>query len=266
MSPLATRVFAPRLVVLLSLILFAVLARTALAAQNMTELSRGGDGYAYELAASGTLGYMAAADRLEIVDLSSPSRPARVGSVPIPGEAWNPVQGVAVRAGTLYLARGDQGLQVYDLTDPLAPALVAEVQDGSARRLVRRLARLYVGGDDGLLIYALSSAQTPSLIGSWSEPGVGVTDVEIVGNTAYLATAEWDYDVQVSRLVALDISNPVAPALLGRWNPQTCCSPVGRVAPRVLLSTWRTMRRCSWSTCCFPRPPSPWAASAPTAP
>ena len=101
-----------------------------------------------------------------IIMISDPANPLVVGSFEIPNsenltpEAW----GVKVRGNHLYVAAYGCGLQIYDITNPIHPALVGlHYDDKSESR------GLYVSGNhcyvadawNGLSIYDVTDPATP---------------------------------------------------------------------------------------------------------
>jgi hypothetical protein len=206
----------------LTFLLLLLLTSGAQASSNMTELTRiNGEGSPQQIAVVGNYAYVAAYDRLMVFDVSSPGDPELVNTLYISGASFQfNLNSVIAGNGVLYVGAGTQGLHVYSLSNPASPVLANTVPGATAGRMYRRLARLYVcAGYSGLQIYDVgANPSLPELIGSWSEPDVPVGDVEVNGDYAYLATAEWDWDVMVSTLTILNISQPQAPAFVSRWD------------------------------------------------
>lgn len=111
------------------------------------------------------------------------------------------------------------GLQVYDLTNPLSPALIGECF---------RLARAYgmaidgdfvyvAAGTAGLLIFDVSDPYRPVLAGEVNLDGLGTwgqelaQNVEIVGQLAYVSAE--------AVMAIVDISDPYAPQLVRHFVP-----------------------------------------------
>jgi hypothetical protein len=76
-------------------------------------------GYAYGVAVSGGLAYVADCYFLQIIDVSNPSSPQFRGSYDTPGGAG----GVAVSGGLAYVADGDGGLWILAYVPPTYPAI-----------------------------------------------------------------------------------------------------------------------------------------------
>lgn len=81
-------------------------------------------GEADALALEGHYAYVADGSRLSIIDLADPARPSMVafsGAAPEPLKRFT---GVAVQYGTAYLGDEDNGLAIYDVSQPASPKLV----------------------------------------------------------------------------------------------------------------------------------------------
>ena len=77
--------------------------------------------YAYGVAVSGSYAYVADYNSgLQIIDISNPASPSRVGSYDTPGYAC----GVAISGSYAYVADGGSGLQIIDISNPASPSLV----------------------------------------------------------------------------------------------------------------------------------------------
>jgi hypothetical protein len=76
--------------------------------------------------------YAATVWGLEILDISNPADPARIGEAPTIGEAM----GVCVSNNYAYVADGYAGLQVIDVSDPTNPVAIGNVDTpGEARKV-----------------------------------------------------------------------------------------------------------------------------------
>lgn len=88
--------------------------------------------------------------------------------------------GMVIANGLLYVTTMDTGLQVYDFSDPAAPALM----------------------------------------GSWNEEGLAEVEVAKAGKkvTAYAATEYWSDAQNANEIVVLDVSDPQAIRETDRWS------------------------------------------------
>lgn len=121
-----------------------------------------------------------------------------------------PSYSVAVLNGYAYVT-GNDGVSVFDITDPSRPRLVAtlELADGAfGLKFVGTTA--YVAGDeDGLIVADFSDPENPVTLGSLDYGGVAV-DVDAEGDLVYLADA-------TEGLKVYDISDPGHPSRVGSY-------------------------------------------------
>jgi len=161
---------------------------------------------------------------LEILDVSNPARPVRVGGCDVGVEA------IAIRvAGRYaYLVGGNYQhntnapgwLEIIDVLDPSRPVRVGGIQTpgrGLAVRLKGSLA--YVAEDvrwtgtnlqGALEIFDVRNATNPVRLSTFNTGGAA-SCVEISGDYAYLADG-------VTDLAVLDVSNPVNPRQVGVFD------------------------------------------------
>jgi len=163
----------------------------------------GGD--ASGLAAADSRAYMTAASRLHVFDVSEPTSAAVVVAIAnTPGED----QGVAVVGGYAYVAADFSGLQVIDVSNPVAPAIVGSV-DTPDRAMSVTVAGSYAFVADlesGLQIIDVTDPSSPEIVGNVSA-GFYALDVAVVGPHAYVA-----YE---TGLVVIDVTNPLSPSIVG---------------------------------------------------
>ena len=134
--------------------------------------------YVYLESSTGT----ASTNLLQIYDVSNPSAPTFVGSVPIP----------------LYsLGLWVSGKYVYSISY----VANSSVSNSSA----------------GILsIVDVSNPASPTIIGSTNTgtTGVHVADIKVVGNYAYVSGQSTDQNPPLSQVLVFDVSNPASPYLL----------------------------------------------------
>jgi len=126
-----------------------------------------------------------------------------VGSV----DTWQ-ASGVAVSGTHAYVAAGDYGLQVIDITNPANPQIVGSVHTpGLAGGVAVSGSYAYVADRYSLQVIDITNPAIPQIVGSAGTPGQagGVT---VSGTHAYV-TAN-DYGLQV-----IDITNPASPQIVG---------------------------------------------------
>ena len=166
-------------------------------------------GYAYGVAVSGTLAYVADGDSgLQIIDVSNPAAPTLRGTYNTSGYAY----GVAVSGTLAYVADDDSGLQIIDVSNPAAPTLRGTYDtSGYAWGVAVSGTLAYVADDDsGLQIIDVSNPAAPTLRGTYDTSGYAC-GVAVSGTLAYVADDD-------SGLQIIDVSNPSAPTLRGTYD------------------------------------------------
>lgn len=119
---------------------------------------------AIDLAREGDLIFAVGQGGLVIVDFSDPAAPAaRYGP-------WDPAKGklhrvISLGDGLIVTSQRDQGLSLWDVSDPSAAAIVGSVPAGGLEGLAFADGRLYVTERDrGLRVYDLRDPSSPALV------------------------------------------------------------------------------------------------------
>ncbi|MDP8239314.1 MAG: choice-of-anchor D domain-containing protein [Candidatus Hatepunaea meridiana] len=148
-----------------------------------------------------------------IVQLSGAGREPdidEVGNYDTDGTAY----GVTVIEDFAFVADGDGGLRVIDITDPENPDEVASAGDiGTAMSVVVSEDYAFVAADEnGLQVIDVFDPGDPNPTGEFDTPGNAV-DVAVVGTIAYIADME-------SGLRVVNISNRAHPSEVGSFNTE----------------------------------------------
>lgn len=166
---------------------------------------------------------------LWIVDTSTPTNPAWMGRVP--GDSF---EDVVVSGNYAYVAAGENGLSVVDVSDPIMPYQTSILPaDGSYTGIAISGDYLYcTGTSPSLTIYYIGEAGNPLRVGSSDDPYTP-KDVAIDGHMIYTANYS-------SGLIALTFTPPPTAVLITGftavvrgdavtliWNIQTDESPRG---------------------------------------
>lgn len=130
--------------------------------------------------------------------------PQALSSLSLPGFA----NAVDLAGQYAYVAAGQAGLLVVDLSDPTQPALVGSLLMAGNANDVQVAGNLaYVAaGSGGLVIVDVSSPSSPQRLGFRATPGAA-TEVAVSGDRAYV--------VDEGGLRIFDVGVPTAPTLLG---------------------------------------------------
>ncbi|MCX6904945.1 MAG: tail fiber domain-containing protein, partial [Verrucomicrobia bacterium] len=145
-------------------------------------------------------------------------RPSLAGHIDNGGTA----QGVAVAGNYCYLANGEDGLRIYDISDPANPTNVAHMLDGGSYGNAMGVAvaghYCYVANyNDGLRIYDVSNPSSPVNVGRITGSGGPALGVAVAGNYCYLANFS-------AGLQIIDISTPTSPVSRSStsWGDRPC--------------------------------------------
>jgi hypothetical protein len=136
---------------------------------------------------------------LQIVDVSNPAAPMRIGSVQVHNLA-----DITVAGDFIYLTAEDAGLQVVSITDRKNPRIVAVYDSpGTAWGVAVSGSQAFLAdGEAGLQVLDLGAPPNPRLLGSYT---FGATlDVATAGHLAYVADGH-------AGLQILDITQPKNP-------------------------------------------------------
>lgn len=146
-------------------------------------------GAADVVAVQGDYAYITGRKYLNILDISQPERPVKVGSVTISYISNEPVFDVVISGSFAYVATTD-GMTVIDISRPTDPFVVNHYDPGFYAvmdiEIVGDYAYLIVGGD--LSIVDISNPGNPDEVGVFTPAdGSDAFGVAVVGNFAYLA-------------------------------------------------------------------------------
>lgn len=175
---------------------------------------------ARDVIVDGTTLYLAAErDGLKIYDLTPLTRLALIASVPMTAAF-----GLDLVGDRLYVS-GAPFLSILDVSDPAAPVTLGSVTGPLAGNAVDAEAGFaYVVSDAFsfapaiLSIFDLSDPAAPALVATVE--GAGPTeDIQVVGSIAYVTSAQ-------KGLIPIDVSDPLAPMMLGRFSPEFGVSAV----------------------------------------
>ncbi|HAS8478182.1 TPA: hypothetical protein I7768_14410 [Vibrio vulnificus] len=134
--------------------------------------------------------------------------PEPLSVINIPGYANN----VDVSGDFAYVAAGNSGLVVVDLSDRRSPQLVAEIDsDGVAIDVVADGSYVYLAdGGKGLKIYDVSDNANPRFVGGADTAGLA-QDLAVQGDLVYLADS-------VGGIQVFDVSDRTLPVSIGQVN------------------------------------------------
>jgi hypothetical protein len=116
---------------------------------------------------------------------------------------------IAVSGNTVFIADEYIDLQVIDVSIPTMPKLVSQYlsQSGSGYEVAVSNNLLFLADTNAVLIFNISTPNTPQLVGNYSVSALGLT---VSGNTLYVV------DSNISLLI-VDINELRVPRLLGKY-------------------------------------------------
>ena len=151
-----------------------------------------------------------------------PFATTQIGVVDPPGSADR----VAVAGSRAYVVgTGVGGLQVIDISNPIAPAVIGSLALNEASNVTAAGPRVYVA--DGTFGVRIVNATVlpPTIVGSYNSPGFAL-DVFVSGTTAYVAD-------HTSGLRVVNVTNPALPVETSSFATAASCRDVvvsGKVA------------------------------------
>ena len=144
-----------------------------------------------------------------VLDVSDPARPQRLSDAI---RTRGVVQGLCYQSNRLYIAAGQAGLEIWDMTNPEAPAgLGYDATPGQAYGVAVAGNYAYVANDEaGLRVILVSDPAHPSEVGYCDTPS-SACGVAVAGNYAYVA--DLDYGLRV-----ILVSDPAHPSEVGYYD------------------------------------------------
>jgi hypothetical protein len=108
-----------------------------------------------------------------------------INNMPLPGYTWD----VAQSGSHLYVASGEAGLTVLDISDPQSPALTSNIPiEGDTRVVSTSGNYAYLGTlTGGLYVVDISDPATPHVVGNIATTN-SVLDIKVSGTHVYLTT------------------------------------------------------------------------------
>ncbi len=118
---------------------------------------------------------------------------------------------IAIVDSIAYIAEGNSGIQIIDVSDPQNPTLMSSYPTQQSANFIRVIGDVaYITCYDyGLKILNVSNPFSPALLGEYDSPGQAKS-VCVVNNIAYIADG-------YSGLLMLDVSDPLDITLLGTY-------------------------------------------------
>ena len=129
--------------------------------------------------------FLAFGNELLILNVSNPSQPVRIASLPVAGTP----NAIVIENTRLYISGPDMGVQIVDITSPASPQVIGSYNPaGSEANIDVDGLTLFVADQvNGLRIVDVTSASHPTLLSTTDYPWGGAYAVVVRGSWAYVA-------------------------------------------------------------------------------
>jgi hypothetical protein len=181
--------------------------------------------YAYVLGDNGNQGSGSSEAQFYVVDITNPASMAVVSTTSITGFIDFGQSEIRVQGQYVYLVSSTGTastnlLQIYDVSNPSAPALVGSVTvplygiglwvSGNYAYVISYISNSSASTLD---VVDISNPASPTIVGSTNTgtAGLNVSDIKVVGNYAYVSGQSGGPN---SAVLVFDVSNPASPSLL----------------------------------------------------
>jgi hypothetical protein len=200
---------------------------------NLPVQPNSGDCYSFKLSVGNSHAYLAGWQAIDIIDISTPSKPKRIGTYELP--QGNTIYDFIVSGKYGYVVFTNSIL-VLDLTNPSKPALVGsktfplennavfiEARTNGEQLIVRKNA--VVGGafgtvgssTDELFIFSLKDPAKFEQLGHLSLEGRNGTNMRF-STDEFQVSGQYLYVESLGNILTIDISNPAKPQQVGKYT------------------------------------------------
>ncbi|MDJ0762132.1 MAG: hypothetical protein QNJ97_04010 [Myxococcota bacterium] len=141
-------------------------------------------------------------EEISILNISDPTSPSHTGSIYLPGGY---TEGVFTVDHLAYVADGNLGLVIADVSNPSAPVIIGsfDTPGYTSNVYVDGMYAYLADGDNGLYILDISEPIAPTVIGHYDTPG-SARQVAVADNTVYIADSTMGVRV-------IDVTDPSLP-------------------------------------------------------
>jgi hypothetical protein len=168
----------------------------------------GGGGNLKVIAISNHYAYVAVGSRLQVLDISDASHPVIKGRT---STLTIDIQGMAILDSCIYIAAGNDGLFIYDISDPVQPAYVTNMAiSGFTSSITINGTYAFLFTSTDLQIVDVSQPTAPEMVAVYP---AAVKDIAFNGNIMYLALGD--------KVSIVDITDPAIPNLITDYNVYT---------------------------------------------
>lgn len=179
--------------------------------------ARGADHSTSDVTVAGSRAYAVGGSTMNILDISQPGAPQRLGTYKTANGILN--WQVAVAGNHAYLATDSLGLQTIDVSDPAAPRRTSVFRGSSQFATVAVEGNLLVAaGYDGLFFLDLADPAKPALRGQASVryPDFREKSVAISGHHVFVTSS--DRSSKTGVMEVFDANDPASPQYVGAYE------------------------------------------------
>jgi len=171
-------------------------------------------GMVMDLELAGAYVYVCDNDRLFILEQSDINYPKHVGFYQATGNGEGEGVHAAVDGDYCYLANGEAGLVVLDVSDPTDPRQVGghDTDDLALDVFVDGDYAYVVDGENGLVIMDISNPTLPQQVGHYDTNDIA-RRIVVRDGLAYVGDRFEDLQI-------IDVSNPMSPTFVGNWTSE----------------------------------------------
>lgn len=203
--------FGNILYIVIMLFFFMLTVELGLADEINVEFAGHLGGITNDVAVDGDYAYIGEGQDLVVLDISSRYDPFEVGRINTPSI----VEGVAVADGYAYVACGESGFLVVNVTDPYLPTLLGS-NDDDAYSVVISSDYAYIGISNGFSILDITNKSSPQIIGQYApivSPYTNIIDFTVSYDYVYMTRRFYNglFDFHI-----VDINNPSSPQLVSK--------------------------------------------------
>jgi hypothetical protein len=149
------------------------------------------------------IAYFGYPGHLQLVNVLNPAIPINLGKVVFNGES----QELHLNGNYLYIAAGEGGLVIVDVSNTNAPVVVSTLDVGFSTDVAVSNATAFVVADNDAAIVDVTNPAAPTLAGTYSHSAITVESIASSGSTFFACNSSGTVD-------AVDASNRAVPVLL----------------------------------------------------
>jgi hypothetical protein len=176
--------------------------------KNVTLIGRLPDGPCSAVNTDGNYAYIGNGGAMDILDITNPAAPVRVGRTLTPGY----VQGISINGDKAYIANGETGLRIIDISNPSFPTEIGFYDTpGYAYNVVADSNFAYVADFlEGLRIIDINNPASPAEVANINTGGTA-WDLYLKDNYVYIAA-------ELEGVRIIDVTIPASPHEVGFFD------------------------------------------------